>query len=74
MRLREYPVKDAFDELSRGSLQTFINAITYPDKTLYPVASQVPVDYFNLARVYADLVFYPRILRHPSPGGLTSSL
>ncbi|HNQ02487.1 MAG TPA: insulinase family protein, partial [Syntrophales bacterium] len=58
-----YPVKDAFNELSRATLQTFINAFTYPDKTVYPVASQVPVDYFNLARVYADLVFRPRILR-----------
>jgi Zn-dependent M16 (insulinase) family peptidase len=58
-----YPVKDAFNELSRATLQTFINAFTYPDKTLYPVASQVPVDYFNLARVYADLVFKPRILK-----------
>ncbi len=58
-----YPVKDAFNELSRATLQTFINAFTYPDKTVYPVASQVPVDYFNLARVYADLVLKPRILR-----------
>jgi len=58
-----YPVKDAFNELSRATLQTFINAFTYPDKTLYPVASQVPVDFFNLARVYADLVFKPRILK-----------
>ena len=58
-----YPVKDAFNELSRATLQTFINAFTYPDKTLYPVASQVPVDYFNLARVYTDLVLKPRILK-----------
>ncbi|MBP1720733.1 MAG: metalloprotease, insulinase family, partial [Deltaproteobacteria bacterium] len=40
----KYPVKDAFNELSRGSLQTFINAFTYPDKTVYPVASQVRAD------------------------------
>jgi presequence protease len=60
---QDYPVKDAFNELSRATLQTFINAFTYPDKTLYPVASQVPVDYFNLARVYADLVLKPRILK-----------
>jgi Zn-dependent M16 (insulinase) family peptidase len=59
----DYPVKDAFNELSRATLQTFINAFTYPDKTLYPVASQVPVDYFNLARVYTDLVLKPRILK-----------
>jgi hypothetical protein len=58
-----YPVKDAFNELSRGTLQTFINAFTYPDKTLYPVASQVRVDFFNLARVYTDLVLRPRILK-----------
>ncbi len=57
-----YPVKDAFNELSRATLQTFINAFTYPDKTVYPVASQVPVDFFNLARVYTDLVLRPRIL------------
>jgi hypothetical protein len=59
----KYPVKDAFNELSRGSLQTFINAFTYPDKTLYPVASQVRVDFFNLARVYTDLVLRPRVLK-----------
>ncbi len=58
-----YPVKDAFNELSRASLQTFINAFTYPDKTVYPVASQVRIDFFNLARVYMDLVLRPRILR-----------
>jgi presequence protease len=60
---KAFPVKDAFNELSRATLQTFINAFTYPDKTLYPVASQVPVDYFNLARVYTDLVLRPRILK-----------
>lgn len=58
-----YPLKDAFNELMKGSLQTFINAFTYPDKTIYPVASQTPADFFNLARVYADLVFHPRLLR-----------
>ncbi len=60
---KNYPVKDAFNELLRGTLQTFINAFTYPDKTIYPVASQVKVDFFNLARVYTDLVFRPRLLR-----------
>jgi len=54
-----YPLKDVFNELHRGSLQTFINAFTYPDRTVYPVASQVPADFFNLARVYADLAFHP---------------
>lgn len=58
-----YPLKDAFNELMRGTLQTFINAFTYPDKTIYPVASQVRVDFFNLARVYTDLVLKPRLLK-----------
>lgn len=59
----KYPLKDAFNELARGTLQTFINACTYPDKTLYPVASRVPRDYFNLAGVYTDLVFRPKLRR-----------
>jgi len=58
-----YPLKDAFNELARGSLQTFINAFTYPDKTIYPVASQIRKDFFNLARVYTDLVLRPRLLK-----------
>lgn len=57
-----YPLKDAFNELLKGTLQTFLNAFTYPDKTIYPVASQVRADYFNLARVYTDLVLHPRLL------------
>ncbi|MBN1614873.1 MAG: insulinase family protein [Deltaproteobacteria bacterium] len=57
-----YPLKDVFNELHRGTLQTFINAFTYPDKTIYPVASQVKKDFFNLARVYTDLVLRPRLL------------
>jgi hypothetical protein len=60
---QRYPLKDVFNELIRGTLQTFINAFTYPDKTIYPVASQVRSDYFNLARVYTDLVFNPRLLK-----------
>jgi len=59
----QYPLKDAFNELHKGTLQTFINAFTYPDKTIYPVASQVRTDYFNLARVYTDLVLHPRLLK-----------
>jgi hypothetical protein len=57
-----YPLKDAFNELLKGTLQTFLNAFTYPDKTIYPVASQVRADYYNLARVYTDLVLRPRLL------------
>jgi hypothetical protein len=60
---QRYPLKDVFNELIRGTLQTFINAFTYPDKTIYPVASQVRADYFNLARVYTDLVLNPRLLK-----------
>lgn len=58
-----FPLKDAFNELMKGTLQTFINAFTYPDKTIYPVASQVRADFFNLASVYTDLVLKPRLLR-----------
>jgi len=57
----KYPVKDAFNELAKGSLKTFINAFTYPDKTVYPVASQLKADFFNLARVYIDLVLRPML-------------
>ncbi|MDR2861307.1 MAG: insulinase family protein, partial [Syntrophobacterales bacterium] len=60
---KRYPLKDVFNELHRGSLQTFINAFTYPDKTVYPVASQVKKDFFNLAQVYTDLVLRPRLLK-----------
>lgn len=56
-----FPVKDAFISLARGSLATFLNALTYPDKTLYPAASTVEADYFNLMDVYGDAVFRPRI-------------
>jgi presequence protease len=58
-----YPLKDVFNELLRGTLQTFINAFTYPDKTIYPVASQERRDFFNLARVYTDLVLHPRLMK-----------
>jgi len=59
----KYPLKDVFKELMRSSMQTFINAFTYPDKTIYPVASQIKADFYNLARVYTDLVFHPRMLK-----------
>jgi len=58
---RKYPVKEPFVELLKGSLQTFLNAFTYPDKTCYPVASQNLQDFYNLMDVYLDAVFYPRI-------------
>lgn len=58
-----YPLKDAFNELIKGTMQTFLNAFTYPDKTIYPVASQERVDFYNLARVYTDLVLRPRLLK-----------
>ncbi len=58
---RKYPVKEPFVELLKGSLQTFLNAMTYPDKTCYPVASQNIKDFYNLVDVYMDAVFYPRL-------------
>ncbi len=57
----KYPVKEPFVELLKGSLQTFLNAFTYPDKTCYPVASANLKDFYNLIDVYLDAVFYPRI-------------
>ncbi len=58
---RKYPVKEPFVEILKGSLQTFLNAFTYPDKTCYPVASQNIRDFYNLIDVYLDAVFHPRI-------------
>ncbi len=58
---RKYPVKEPFVELLKGSLKTFLNAFTFPDKTCYPVASQNVKDFYNLIDVYLDAVFYPRI-------------
>lgn len=58
---RKYPVKEPFVELLKGSLKTFLNAMTYPDKTCYPVASQNLRDLRNLTDVYLDAVFYPLI-------------
>ena len=61
---REFPVKDPFVELVKGSLNTFLNAMTYPDKTVYPVASTNDKDFMNLMHVYLDAVFYPNILKN----------
>lgn len=58
---KNFPVKDPFVELAKGSLNTFLNAMTYPDKTVYPVASCNDKDYENLMHVYLDAVFYPNI-------------
>ncbi|MCX7904349.1 MAG: insulinase family protein [Caloramator sp.] len=62
---RKFPVKEPFVELIKGSLQTFLNAMTYPDKTMYPVASKNEKDFFNLMDVYLDAVFYPNIYKTP---------
>ena len=56
---RKYRVKEPFVELIKGSLNTFLNAFTYPDRTVYPVASQNIKDFYNLIDVYLDAVFYP---------------
>ncbi|HZW04311.1 MAG TPA: insulinase family protein, partial [Anaerolineaceae bacterium] len=61
---RKYPVKEPFVELLKGSLNTFLNAMTYPDMTSYPVASQNLQDFYNLIDVYLDAVFYPLISPH----------
>ena len=61
---KNFPVKDPFVELVKGSLNTFLNAMTYPDKTVYPVASCNDKDFQNLMHVYMDAVFYPNIYQH----------
>lgn len=61
----KYPLKDPFVELVKGSLNTFLNAMTYPDKTLYPVASRNDKDFKNLMDVYLDAVLHPNIYHHP---------
>ncbi|MBR4966573.1 MAG: insulinase family protein, partial [Lachnospiraceae bacterium] len=60
---KNFPVKDPFIELAKGSLNTFLNAMTYPDKTVYPVASCNDKDFKNLMHVYLDAVFYPNIYK-----------
>eukprot|EP01018_Ginkgo_biloba_P006180 Gb_04859 [translate_table: standard] len=57
---RKYPLKEPSVELLKGSLQTFLNAFTYPDRTCYPVASTNVKDFYNLIDVYLDAVFFPR--------------
>lgn len=58
---KNFPAKDPFIELAKGSLNTFLNAMTYPDKTVYPIASCNDKDFQNLMHVYMDAVFYPNI-------------
>ena len=60
---KEFPSKDPFVELVKGSLNTFLNAMTYPDKTVYPIASCNDKDFQNLMHVYLDAVFYPNIYK-----------
>ena len=61
----QFPVKEPFVELMKGSLNTFLNALTYPDKTCYPVSSRNDQDFLNLMHVYLDAVFFPRIHEKP---------
>ncbi len=58
---KNYPIKDAFVRLSNQSIKTFLNAMTFPDKTVYPAASISQTDYFNLMAVYGDAVFFPSL-------------
>ena len=60
-----YPVKEPFVELMKSSLQTFLNAFTFPDKTMYPVCSRNDKDFANLVRVYMDAVLHPAIYHKP---------
>ena len=62
---RKFPLKEPFVELVKGSLNTFLNAMTYPDKTMYPVASKNDKDFHNLMDVYLDAVFHPRVAEDP---------
>lgn len=61
----KYPVKEPFVELLKTSLQTFLNAMTYPDKTVYPVSSRNDTDFMNLMDIYLDAVFDPELCRKP---------
>lgn len=62
---RKFPMKEPFVELIKGSLQTFLNAMTFSDKTMYPIASRNEADFFNLMDVYLDAVLYPNIYNTP---------
>ncbi len=62
----KYPLKDPFAELLKGSLNTFLNAMTYDDKTVYPVSSRCERDFLNLVDVYLDAVLHPNLLKNPN--------
>lgn len=62
----KYPVKEPFLELMKGTMNTFLNAMTYPDKTVFPVSSRNDTDFMNLTRVYLDAVFAPAIYYNPN--------
>ena len=62
---KKYPLKDPFAELLKGSLNTFLNAMTYEDRTVYPVSSRCEKDFLNLVDVYLDAVFAPAMLENP---------
>ena len=61
---KKYPVREPFVELLKTSMQTFLNAMTYPDRTLYPISSRNKKDFMNLMSVYLDAVFHPEIYRN----------
>lgn len=61
----KYPLKDPFVELAKGSLNTFLNAMTFSDKTMYPVASRNEQDFMNLMDVYMNAVFFPNLQHYP---------
>lgn len=63
---RKFPVKEPFVELLKSSLKTFLNAMTYPDKTVYPVSSRSDKDFLNLVDIYMDAVFHPLMLENES--------
>lgn len=63
---KKYPVREPFVELLKGSMQTFLNAFTYPDKTMYPVSTRNDQDFMNLMSVYMDAVFHPAIYENPN--------
>ena len=62
----KYPLNDPFAEMLKGSLNTFLNAITYEDRTIYPVSSRCERDFINLVDIYMDAVFAPNMLKNPS--------